>query len=54
MMVLMAMIWLTPGWLFIVHEHEHEKQPEKTIRRSGRSAVRNFRNHFGGHSVMVA
>jgi hypothetical protein len=25
-----------------------------TMRRSGRSAVVNFRNHFGGHSVMVA
>ncbi len=26
----------------------------KTMHRSGRSASLNFRNHFGGHSVMVA
>ena len=26
----------------------------KTMHRSGRSAAINFRNHFGGHSVMVA
>jgi hypothetical protein len=26
----------------------------KTMHRSGRSAALNFRNHFGGHSVMVA
>ena len=26
----------------------------KTMHRSGRSAAFNFRNHFGGHSVMVA
>jgi hypothetical protein len=26
----------------------------KTMHRSGRSAAVNFRNHFGGHSVMVA
>ena len=25
----------------------------KTMHRSGRSAALNFRNHFGGHSVMV-
>jgi hypothetical protein len=25
-----------------------------TMHRSGRSAALNFRNHFGGHSVMVA
>jgi hypothetical protein len=25
-----------------------------TMHRSGRSAAVNFRNHFGGHSVMVA
>jgi hypothetical protein len=24
------------------------------MHRSGRSAAVNFRNHFGGHSVMVA
>ena len=24
------------------------------MRRSGRSAALNFRNHFGGHSVVVA
>jgi hypothetical protein len=26
----------------------------KTMHRSGRSAALNLRNHFGGHSVMVA
>ena len=26
----------------------------KTMHRSGRSAALNFRNHFGGHSEMVA
>jgi hypothetical protein len=26
----------------------------KTMHRSGRLAAINFRNHFGGHSVMVA
>jgi hypothetical protein len=26
----------------------------KTMHRRGRSAALNFRNHFGGHSVMVA
>ena len=26
----------------------------KTMHRRGRSAALNFRNHFGGHSAMVA
>ena len=31
-----------------------KKRQNKTMHRSGRSAALNFRNHFGGHSVMVA
>jgi hypothetical protein len=31
-----------------------KKSQNKTMHRSGRLAAVNFRNHFGGHSVMVA
>jgi hypothetical protein len=31
-----------------------KKSQNKTMHRSGRSESLNFRNHFGGHSVMVA
>jgi hypothetical protein len=31
-----------------------KKSQNKTMHRSGRSAALNLRNHFGGHSVMVA
>ena len=36
------------------YEHEHEKQPEQSHAPMCRLAALNFRNHSGGHLMMVA